>query len=243
MAVPVPLDFIPPQEDNIVKLHIYESSAQGGPFSEIELVTEVGTWPNYIDHYTTANATALDDWFAIQWEDDKGAKSVLSSPVKGGTDYLVREVMDRMLQRDMGIDHVVALAEAQGAVEWYFKDDPTDKLVSDIDSTKRYSVLNGLTYLGLARAYIVAEAIHDKVEQANIGVVSFRTQAGVRSGVDVSKLVELANELLEINISTILQLTDVYDPGLQWSQWYEDWQVAWSQLPWITGIPHWELPA
>ena len=93
MAVPVPLDFIPPQEDNIVKLHIYESSAQGGPFSEIELVTEVGTWPNYIDHYTTANATALDDWFAIQWEDDKGAKSVLSSPVKGGTDYLVREVM------------------------------------------------------------------------------------------------------------------------------------------------------
>lgn len=236
MSVSIPLVFMPPEEDNIVRLHVFEGATASGPFVEIDATTQIGTWPNYIDHYTTALASAIDSWFAIQWEDDKGALSVMSPPVKGGVETIVLTIMDRMIQRDTSLDRVIALHEAEGAAEWYFNADPYDKTVADIVAPKTYRVLNGLTYLALARSYILQAAIHDRVDQGTIGVLSFRTQSGVRSGVDVKQLVDLANELLELNISTVLQLCDVYPSQQTWQQLYEDEQVQWAQIPWIKGL-------
>ena len=239
MPVAIPLEFIPPDQEGIVALRILEAADPTGQFAEIERVTNIGVFPDYIDRYTTELANDAADWFSIQWEDAEGALSAQSPPVKGGTRTLVQEVVDRIMQRDSSIPIGLAAQEGEGAVEWYFNDNPYKYTAADIDSTKTYRVLNGLTYLALARSYIVQAAIHDKVEQGTIGVLSFRTQAGVRSGVDVKQLVDLANELLELNISTILQLCEVYRPRDQWDQLYEDWQVEWQQIPWIKGLYVW----
>lgn len=236
MSVAVPLEFIPPDQEGIVALRILEAPAATGPFIQIERVTEVGTFPTYIERWTTVNATDATDWFSIQWEDSKGALSAQSPPVKGGTRTLVQEVVDRMQQRDNALPIGLAAQEAEGAVEWYFNDNPYNYFASDLDPRKTYRVLNGLTYLALARSYILQAAIHDRVDQGTIGVLSFRTQTGVRSGVDVKQLVDLANELLELNISTVLQLCDVYPTQQTWQQLYEDEQVQWAQIPWIKGL-------
>lgn len=242
MSVSIPLEFIPPNEGDIETLHIFEATDKLGPFSEIEVVTEIGTFPNYIQRYTTEQATALDNWFSIQWGDNKGGVTQMSAPVRGGSRGLVQEITDRVVQRDPSIDKVIALWETEGAVEWYFNADPYGKTKADIDSHKTYRVINGLTYLALARAYIGMAATHSGVEQAQIGVVSFRTQAGVRAQVDIQQLIDLANKELDLNTSLVMQMQDCYLTMQSWRTWYEDWQVEWQRIPWILGIPHWELP-
>jgi hypothetical protein len=85
MAVPVTIDFVPPTVPDITKLHIYEGTSPNAVFDEIEIVTPVGTYPNYITRYTTTKATSKDNGFAIAWENGQGEISEMSNPMQGGT--------------------------------------------------------------------------------------------------------------------------------------------------------------
>lgn len=204
----VPLDFLPPIEDNVVELRIFESPTSTGTFSEIERVTSVGTYPNYISRYTTALALAVDDWFAIQWVDDKGAVGPMSNPIKGGTTSLVSQIIQRVRERDSSLDENVVAQEAEGVIQWVLGDnvDPYDP-----DLSVSYRQLNGMTYLVMARAYTVQAVTTSggAIDSATMGLVSFKNSSGSTSKIDVGSLIDLANRELGIATSFVLQLEEI----------------------------------
>lgn len=120
----VPLSFAPPTEEGIVALRIYESDNADTGFTQIDRVL-VGTYPDYITHYTTQLASRADDWFAIAWENVDGVVSPLSAPIKGGTTTLIGEIVDRVLLRAPDADENIVLQEAEATVAFVYKvDDP-----------------------------------------------------------------------------------------------------------------------
>jgi hypothetical protein len=116
----VRLDFTPPTAPGITALHIEEASAKEGVFAEIEEVTAVGTYPNYISYYTTDNAVAANGWFRIRWEDADGIFTAYSSPLQGGTKTLVQEIVDRVMLRMPNANEIIVTQEAQAAVSLVF---------------------------------------------------------------------------------------------------------------------------
>lgn len=128
----VPLEFLPPEEEDIVALRIYESPASDGTFTLIETVSAVGTYPTYINKHTTTFATSPVDWFAIQWVDSNGALSSVSDPVKGGTKTLVGEIVDRVLLRDASFNELIAAQEAEYIISRVFNvSDPYTLISTD----------------------------------------------------------------------------------------------------------------
>ena len=208
----VPLSFISPDEPNLIKLHILESTSALGPWSEIEVVTfPLGEPPT---DYTTNVAISATDWFSIQWEDNKGAFSDLSPAVQGGVDLLIHKVVKRVMERDSTLDRRVVVQEAEAVIESFFGSDPYSPTL-----TATYRQLSGLTYLVLARSAIATAVISStsgssNVASATLGLVSFRNEAGTASAVtkaqeDVKALLDLANMYLGISTSFVMQLEEI----------------------------------
>src|SRR4051794_40999802 len=99
----VSLRFVAPDVEDLVSLHILESTSATGPFTEIQTVTSIGTYPAYIDHFTTTLATSALHWFAVQWENAGGVRTEVSAAIQGGTESLVWRIVSRARQRDPGI--------------------------------------------------------------------------------------------------------------------------------------------
>lgn len=203
----VPFKFTPPDAEDLTKLHIYEAATRGGPFTTlIETVEPVGVYPAYIDNYTTDQATSPVDWFAIQWEDSKGAKSAMSPSIQGGTETLVSEVIDRVMQRDPFVSRAVVAQEVEASVEMFFGKDPYTATDADIPAGRKYRTINGLTYLSLARVYLAGSTSSSEVTSATLGLVSFKSSTGQERKVDVQSLLDLAGIELGIGQSRVLQI-------------------------------------
>lgn len=209
MAVSVPLDFTPPEEPNIVALRIYESPAKDGGFDQIERTTEVGVYPNYITRYTTQVAGALNDWFAIQWEDAQGALSPLSSPVQGGTETLVNKITSMVMLRDPFVNENIAAQEAEAAIEDFFNVDPYT-----VDfATVTYRQLSGITLLALARVYLmVLYATDSAVSGYTAGLVQ-QTNKSTRTLDGVKKLIDESNSLLGRSYSFVALMEELEIAG------------------------------
>lgn len=224
----VAFKLIPPPTEDLLKLLIYEAPTALGSYVLIETVTPIGEYPEYIDNYTTNVATSATDWFAIKWEDTKGAQSALSSPIKGGTESVVDEVVDRVLQRDGALSRATVLQEAEAVVEQVFGKDPyTVDLSTDAMPYNKYRMLTGMTYLALARSYMALIASQSNTESATIGQISFKTSVGAFQNADIETLIDLANGYLGINTSIVLQMESVFSDRPNWHQIYLDW----SRLP------------
>lgn len=208
MPAKVRLDFVPPNEPDIAKLHIFESVLKTGPYSDIEVVTAIGAYPDYITYYMTSLAAASDHWFSIAWETTGGIVGDQSAPIKGGTTTLVHQVVTRVLERDSSLDEAVVTQEAEGAIQYVLGDDvdPYDAAVS-----VSYRKLNGLVYLVLARALTVRaiSTSSGNIDSATMGLVSFKTVSGAKQTVDVQSLIDIANKELGIGTSFVLQLADI----------------------------------
>lgn len=229
----VSLRFVPPDIEDLVSLHILESSSPSGPFTDIQTVTTIGTYPAYIDHYTTTLATSALDWFAIQWEDAGGVLTEVSAAIQGGTESLVWRIVSRARQRDPGINESVVAQEAEAAIETYFGVDP---YTIDPD-TVSYRVLSGLTYLSLARALAVsittasaAAAAAGDVASWQVGLVNSKTSATTGGGstpttsvsANLQGLIDLANELLGWHVSLVMLLEDVNITGSRSAAMWRD---------------------
>ena len=206
----VHLDFVPPNEPGLVALLIEEAIASTGPWSQIEEVTPVGTYPEYISEYTTDDAAGLTNWFRIRWRDNKGAHTEYTQPIQGGTETLPSKIVDRVLLRDSTIKEGVALEEAEGVIEWYFNVDP---YVIDA-STVKYNVLSGLTYLVMARAYMVELLSSADTESFTAGLVAMKSGSSTRSEKSIKSFVTWANGLLGTNYSVVAVMEPVEIPGL-----------------------------
>ena len=205
MAV-VPLRFTPPAEPGWDTLHIFESPTQNGTYTEIDQ-TPSGT-PNYIDRFTTDQATQADYWFAIQWSDPEGATTELSAGVQGGTETLVGILVQRILLRDSTINENVAAQEAEAAISAYFGvDDP-----ATIDpATVNPKILEGLTLLALAWGYTIISTTQSNVQKFTAGLVSLDqgSSSTTRTSASVDQLLKLANSLLGRNYSAIAALKEI----------------------------------
>lgn len=200
---PVHLDFIPPDVPDLAKLYIYEAPAKTGPWTLIETVTPVGTQGDYISEYTTTLATSKTDWFAIEWEDVKGASFGMSQGVQGGVESLVSEIVDRVRLRDPSVNEEVAAQEAEAVVEQFFGTvDPLSVVVSDATARQ----LSGFTLLTLVRSKLVTISQGSSTGYT-AGLVS-QTGATNTSLPDLKALIQEANILLGSSFSVILQMKD-----------------------------------
>lgn len=204
----VPLNFIPPGEEGVTALLIYESGAQAGPFVPIETVTAVGTYPDYITEYMTSAATAADDWFTISWLIN-GIETEMSQPIKGGTTTLVQKIIDRVRDRDRFLSERVVAQEAEAAIQQAFGDnvDPYD---SALVASTSYRKLMGLVYLTMARSYVFGPLAQgsSSVESATMGLVSIKESSSTTDEKAIQKLLDLANAELGLSTSYVMLMED-----------------------------------
>lgn len=208
----VALRFVPPRAENLTKLRIFESTTKEGTFTVIEEITGVGDYPDYIDNYTTDEAGALDNWFAIQWVDDKGAVSELSVPVQGNTENLVSTVSDRVLQRDAALDEVVVIQVSEWVVgKTKNTEEPYDPLL-----TATLNELEGMTLLALARSYLSLAGSTTSEDTYTAGLVSQKVSSGSLQTVQgvVKWLIDEANKLLGWNWTVVMLLEDIDPVGI-----------------------------
>ena len=217
MSVSVTLEFIPSDEPDLKALHVYESSAVDGTFMHIDETESIGTYPNWITRYTTDKATQLDYWFAISWENTAGVEGELSAPMQGGSTSLVSELVNRVLLRDPTLNKIIVGQEAEMAISIYFN--TTDPYSIPTDSVTPLE-LSGLTYLTMARCYIIKVATMTSAGAANkwtTGLVSMDTSITSKSAQapwdNIENLMKLANIQLGRNYSVILQAKEIAVAG------------------------------
>lgn len=203
MSVSVALEFALPGQPDIQSISIYESDVPEGPFALIETISDVGTYPGYINNYTTEMATSVDYWFAISWMDEKGAVSELSQPVKGNTQSIVSIITERVMQRGITAIESVVIQEAEAVAEAYFGMNPYE-----VPLPVSYSVLSGLTYMTMARSLVsqIVSSSSGSVQSWTAGLVSMKSGDNTTIQQEFDWLVGLASNLLGINVSRIAQM-------------------------------------
>lgn len=209
----VPLDFLPPTQDNIAALRIYESPAADGSFVQIERTEAVGTYPNYISKYTTDQASNAGNWFAIQWEDEDGNTSEISSPLQGGTRTLVQDLIDRVLLRDSTLDENIVAQEAEAVLSSYYGVNDPYTLPSGYANP---AVMSGLTLLTMAHVYLFKIATTTStgtVQKFTAGLVSMDQGSSASTSQqklsDIEDLIRMANISLGTHHSVIGLLKEI----------------------------------
>lgn len=215
MAVSVYLDFIAPNSiPNLTKLHIYEATVKDGPFTEIEAVTPVGAMGNYITSYTTDKAASASNWFAIAWEDSKGALTDLSGGMQGGASTLVYTVTQRVLLRDPSLSEEIVVQEAEAAISDYYG--VTDPYSID-PATVPPNVMSGLTYYTMARCYVSSVVTSTATTGGKwvAGLVSLDTSSSSKTSAwdNIENLLKLANRELGKSYSMIFLLKEIEVAG------------------------------
>lgn len=210
MAVSVALEFIPPDEPDLLALHVYESPTSTGTFVEIDSTQTIGAYPNWITRYTTALATSIYDWFAIAWENTANVTGDLSAPLQGGSTTLVSEVVNRVLLRDPSLNHIIVGQEAETAISEYFN--VADPYTIDL-VTVTPREMSGLTYFTMARSYI-SRIVTTAVSGSNkwtSGLVSMDAGTGATKAAwdDIDRLLKAAGIELNRNYSVILLAEEI----------------------------------
>lgn len=220
----VTLEFLTPTDTDIVALHIYESNAAGGSFTEIETVTAIGTFPNYISTYTTNLAQSATDWFSIAWENAGGVVSPLSQPVQGGTSSLVGIVTDRVMLRDPSLNQNVVEQEAEYAIGEYFN--TTTPFSVDVASVS-LKTMRGLVTLTLVRSYLSRLITNTQANKWTAGLVSMDTSSGSQTASDkvLDRLLKMANADLNRNYSAVLLAKELNVAGA-FKQTISDFDVS-----------------
>lgn len=206
----VHLDFLAPDQPGLESLEIYEATASDGPWGLIETVTPVGSQGAYLSAYTTNLAASATNWFRIRWQDDKGAYTSYSEPVKGGVSNLVKKLKDRVLLRDATINETVAVQEAEYVIAKFMQvEDPYDSSLAPT-----FEQLEGMTLWALARSKIHSSLSTSSSEGYTAGLVSQKSSSG--SGTDeklIKWLLDEAMKVLGLSGSYVFLLEDIDPTG------------------------------
>lgn len=202
----VHLRFIVPDREDLVSMKIYEGVTATGTFAQIESVANIGTYPNYIDEYTTEAASNASHYFAIEFLDSKGATTGLSAPVKGDAELLIGDISQRVLERDSSLNERVVLQEAESAIYYAFPAyDPYDPTLQ-VDYVEK----RGLTNLTLAMCYLT-EMARTPGFSWTAGIVNLKTSdAAIKMRAQsIDRLITQANRDLNLTFSMIAFLEDI----------------------------------
>lgn len=197
----VALRFGVPGIEDLTSLHIFESIVADGPFLLIDTVTEIGFFPDYIDHYTTELANQIDNWFAIQWEDSRGAKTDISAAIKGGSETLVAQVVYRVRLLDPSMKEGIVIQNVEDVVGEFFN---TNDPISILPSKASYKVKAGLTLLAIARYHLLT--LSSSSSSWTAGLVSMKASSSSQNITAVREMVKQAESLLGIGYARIAQM-------------------------------------
>lgn len=208
----VHLTFTPPAREGFTKLYIYEAPAVDGTFVLRETITAIGEFPDYIREYSTDQALNVYDWFAIQWEDNKGVQTDISASVRGGSTTLVGQVVNRMLLRDPTLDEIIAQQEAEAAVaDYYSVIDPYAIAYANISPM----IISGLTNLALVRSYLTRVITATTAGSSwTAGIVAMKDSSGGSQSLDSLKaLLAMANRDLGKSLSLKFLMAEIEVAG------------------------------
>ena len=210
MPESVRLRFTAPAEENLDALLIYEAASADGPWvTPIETVTAIGSYPDYIDEYTTDQAASKVNCFAIQWRDSKGALTEISNPIQGGTTTLVGEVIQLVEQRDESLDPQVVRQEVETALEIYYGVDPYS-----LASEASYRIKNGLAKLAQARAMINPSRLVGSNTGWTAGLVSMKSGSDVETDTKmIQMLIDSVSVDLGLRRSRVAQMAEMVIAG------------------------------
>lgn len=201
----VRLNFSPPIEQGITKLYIFEAADQAGPWDEIEVVTSVGAYPEYISHYTTDQASSGVSWFRIRWEDNKGAMTDYSEAVQGGTETVVGELVEMVMLRDPTINENVAMQEIEAVLDLVFHDQ---------DPELSPSQKSGVVMLAMARVYLTKVTTQSTASEWTAALVSMKVGDTQQGKANVEWLLKEASKSLGMSFSVVAQMAELEIPGL-----------------------------
>lgn len=214
----VHLRFSAPAREDLTKLHIFEAASPAGPFitpiETVNLVTEGIVFPDYISEYTTDQAANTTDWFAIQWEDEGGAKTEISNAMQGGTTTLVGEIIDLVNERDHTLDEQTVRQESEFAIESFFGKDPYT-----VDSeTTTYRIRIGLARVVQARAMLnrlAATSSSGSGSGWTAGLVSMKSSTDSQGASEslIRWLLQEAGNLLGWNYARVAQMATMTIAG------------------------------
>lgn len=204
----ITLKFLPPTDPNIKTLHVSEATAMSGPFSEIDSTDAVGSYPTYIDQFTTSLAASETNWFSISWENTAGDVSDLSAPIQGGTSSLISEIVDRVLLSDASMDENIVYQEAEVVISQTMGTQSPQALQSSDATIKQIS---GMTYLTLARTLVRDVSGSSNVESYTAGIVALKTGTATTSNKDqIDALLKMAARDLGVTVNGIvMQLKEI----------------------------------
>ncbi len=212
MPESVYLDFTPPDREDLTKLHIFEGSSAVGPWSLVETVSPVGDYPNYISSYTTALATNKLNFFTIQWEDAKGAKTEISNAIQGGTLTLIGEIVERVLVRDNTLDEQVVLAETEALLERYFGVDPYTIENSDVGYATKNSLAKIVQAKSMYSALMTGSTVGDSWTAGLVSMKSSSSTSGNALAIIDHLLKEAAREL-GLGVSIVAHMANLEIAG------------------------------
>lgn len=201
----VHLSFIPPNREGFVLLRIFEAPDAEAGMSVIEIVTEIGDYPDYISEYSTDQATGIDKWFAIQWEDDKGVRTDISERIQGGTQTLVGKIVSRVLLSNPSLNEEIVAQSAEFVISTIMK----TQFPYDPTLTATYQQMEGMTLLAQARAEIrgIISTSDDSSSNFTAGLVSMKSSFGSDKQMSmIGWLVDEANKLLGLNIGIVARM-------------------------------------
>jgi hypothetical protein len=201
VATPIRLDFTPPSEPDLTALHVEESDSETGPFVEIEVITAIGAYPDYIS-FATVDATLPTDWFRIRWANAGGAFTPYSEAIQGGTTTLVQMIVDRAMMRNPTADERVVTQAAEQIISSVMKvANPYD-----VSLTANYSQLEGMTLLVLVRTAISTLAAGGNASSFTAGLISMKQDTGSMQENALKLMMDEAGRLLGIGKTRIGQL-------------------------------------
>jgi hypothetical protein len=206
----VRLDFAPPDNPDVTKLHVEEAPAAVGPWTEVSGSPITVSAPDFLS-YVTITATSLSDWFRIYWENAGGATSNPSNPIQGGSTTMVQKVVTRVLNRNPTADERVVTDVAEWVVSKVLKTaDPYDASL-----TATYNQLEGMTLLALARTMIHTLVSNSQSDSYTAGLVSQKSSSGSTADTDmIAYLLAEANKILGVSFSVVMLLEDIDPTGL-----------------------------
>lgn len=205
----VHLNFYPPERPGFVKLYIYEASSADAsdPLNLIETVTDIGVYPDYINGYSTDNASLIDDWFAIQFEDSAGAKTDISDRMAGRTATLVGLLVTRVMLSNPDLNENVVGQAAEYVVSIVMRTEtPYDP---SLPNTVTYRQLEGMTLLTQARAEIRSLIASTSLSGGSFtaGLVSMKSSGSQTGSTDlIDYLQKEASRILNLNPSRVGQI-------------------------------------
>jgi hypothetical protein len=201
VATPIRLDFTPPSEPDLTALHVEESATSTGPFVEIQVITPIGTYPDYIT-FATVNANQPTDWFRIRWANAGGAFTPYSEAIQGGTTTLVQTIVDRVMIRNPTADERIVTQAAEQIISSVMKT-PNPY---DVTLTANYSQLEGMTLLTLVRVAISTLAAGGNASSFTAGLISMKQDTGSAQENSLKLMMDEAGRLLGISKSMVGQL-------------------------------------